>query len=154
MIDLVGWLLILFVGTQQRRIGIKSFLRINDYPQRLIIDLDGGGAIRGGIAAVRHDKGDFLHLKMHTIQCQHRFGVSGEGRHPGQTGSIQVFARNDCYHPGYLHCLANIDVLDERMGIGTAHNVTIEHAWQLHVIHIVTLPANKASIFLALVCFS
>ena len=95
VIDLVGWLLILFVGTQQRCIRIKSFLRINDHPQRLIIDLDGGGAIRGGIAAVRHDKGDFLHLKMHTIQCQHRFGVSGEGRHPGQTGSFQVFARDD-----------------------------------------------------------
>src|SRR2546425_1183788 len=41
-----------------------------------------------------------------------------------------------------------------RIGIGTADNVAIEHPWQLYVIHIVTLPANKASIFLALVWFS
>src|SRR5579859_4119611 len=64
VIDLIGGLPILFIGTQQRRISIKSLLGIDDNGQRLIIDIDSLHTIGGGIAAGGDNKGYFLHLIM------------------------------------------------------------------------------------------
>src|SRR6266516_561527 len=63
MVDLVGWLLIFFVRTQQWRIGIQGLLGIHNHGERLVLDFDGSSAIGSRIAAGSHDKSDFLHLE-------------------------------------------------------------------------------------------
>src|SRR6266567_5340051 len=66
MVNLVGRLLILLVGTQQWRIGVKGLFGVDKHRQRLVIDVDGSYTISGSIATGSDDEGDFLHLEMHT----------------------------------------------------------------------------------------
>ncbi len=95
VVDVVGGLPVLLVGTQQRRIRVERLMRIDHDGQRLVFHVDGGHAIGGGVAAGGDDEGDFLHLVMHAIQRQHCLGIGGKRGHPGQPGGIQVLAGND-----------------------------------------------------------
>src|SRR5216684_4581178 len=154
VVNLVCCLLILLVGTQERRIGIKSLFGVNKHLQRFVINIDSSYSIGGGIAAGSDDKGDLLHLEMHAVQRQHRFGIGRERGHPGKSCRVEVLAGDDRDHAGYLHGRADIHVLDESVGIGAAHDVPVKHSGQHHVVDIIPLPPNKASVFFALVRLS
>src|SRR5579875_2988341 len=78
VINVVGWLAILLVGAQQRRVWIKRFLGVYEHRQRFVIDLDSRHTIGCCVAAGGYDKGHFLHLVMYAIQCQHCLGVVRE----------------------------------------------------------------------------
>src|SRR5215471_6973157 len=69
--DLVSWLLILLIRSQQRCIRIKSFFGIDYHGQWLVINFDSSGAISSCIPVSCNNKSHFLHLVMHPIQRQH-----------------------------------------------------------------------------------
>src|SRR5579871_4618359 len=71
VIDLVCRLLILLIGTKQGSVRCQSFVGIDHYRERVVIDIDGCHSIGGGIAAGGNDECDFLHLEMHAINSQH-----------------------------------------------------------------------------------
>ncbi len=153
VINLVCWLLILLIGTQQWRIGRECLFGIDYHRQRLIIYPDSSSAIGCGITAGSNNKGYFLHLVMHTIQRQHSFRISRERWHPREPCGIQVFTSNHCHDPRNLHRLTDIYILDERVPIGATHDISIEHSRQLHVIHIVALTTDETGILFALIRF-
>ena len=67
-----------------------------------------------------------------------------------ETTYYQILPGNDSQHTRELLSLLCVHALEAGMRIGTAHHVSIDHFWQLNIVHIVALALEKAQIFFAL----
>jgi hypothetical protein len=62
----------------------------------------------------------------------------------------QILARDDREDARDGEGFRRLDLLDGRVGEWTPHDIQIEHAGQLDVVHVRALAADEARVFLAL----
>ena len=132
------------------RVVVERRLRIDERGQSLVLNHDLLHAVGRRVAIGRDDERDFLILKMHLLVGQNGSHVPGQSRHPMQTQWLQVLGRHHGKNARDLERLFGVDRFDERVGMGAAHEIPMQHAFQLDVVDIVTFAANEAGVFLAL----
>ena len=92
--DVVVGLLFLVVA-DHRRVRVERPAGVDDRRQRLVFDVDQFERVAGGVAVLGDDERDLLALEAHLVGGQHRLGVVGERRHPGQAETRQGLAGDD-----------------------------------------------------------
>ena len=65
-------------------------------------------------------------------------------------GLLQVLAGDHRHHALHGQSLAGVDIEYFGVGVGTAHDVHVEHAWQLDVVDVAALALDEAGVLLAL----
>ena len=125
------------VLAQHRRVRVHRLERIDQRRQFLVFDLDEFRGVGRDVAVVGDDEGDLLVLEQHLAVRQHHLHIARQRRHPMQFQRRQIGGGQHGDHAGQRLCLRGVDALDPGMGIGRAHEVAVQHAGQLHVVHVV-----------------
>ena len=86
------------VVTDQRGVGIERLARVDDRGQRLVLDVDQAERVVGRVLVGRDHEGDLLALETDLVPGEHRLGVVGDRRHPGEQIG-RASCRERVYHP-------------------------------------------------------
>ncbi len=143
-------LLVLLVGAQDRRRRVERLPGIDHRRHRLVLHLHRLHAVGGGVAVGGDHRRDLLRLVHHRVGGQHHLGVRHQRRHPVQVVLLQRLAGDHRQHARYLEGLGGVDGLDLRVGEGAAHDVHVQHAGKLDVVHVVAAAADEARVLLPL----
>ena len=141
----------------QRRARDDRLARIDGGGQHLVIDLHQRRRVFRDIAAFGHDDGDGFARETGLVLGER---PGHEGLLDGGMGHIerqaarahglgQIRMGQHGHDAGQGQRRALVDALDQRMGVGAAHEGGVQHARQLHVIHIAALAGEQGRVFLA-----
>ena len=148
VVDLVG--LLLAVVAKDHLVLLRGE-GIGHHRQRVVVDLDGLGAIHGRATRLRENGCDFLILEEHLADREHHLLVEAmERREPAEPRGLEIFSGDHRLHARDLHGLARIDRLDPRMRVRAAHQRQEKHAGTRDVVDVVALALQEARILLAL----
>ncbi len=128
--------LVLFVVTDQRRTLGHGLAGVDDRRQRFVLDDDRLTRVLGDIRVVGDHACHFLALEAHLVRGEHRLGVVGQRRHPGQVARGHHLSGEHQPHTGNLPGLAGIDGLDPGMGQGASKDLHVQHSRQHDVVDI------------------
>ncbi len=148
--DVVVLLVRAAVGAKDERAVLERLVRVDDDRERLVVDQDGGDTVGGDVLRRGDDRGDLLRLVHDRVRRKHHLLVAGEGRHPVETGLLEVCAGDDRQDARDLERLGRVDALDRGVGVRAADDVEPELARQVDVVDVLALAADHPRVFLAL----
>src|ERR1700746_3017550 len=70
-------------------------------------------------------------------------------RHPRQVRLGEVFSCDHCQYSWQPLGFLRVHALEPSVGIGTAHQLSVNHSWQMHVVDVIAFALNKAKILFA-----
>jgi len=142
--------LVLDVLAQHRRIRGHRLERVDEDRQRLVLDLDELDRVGRDVALLGDDEGDLLVLEQHLLLGEHRLHVAGERRHVVQIEGFEIRRGEHRDDAGQRLGLGGVDLPDAGVAVGRAHEVAVQQAERLHVVHVVALALDEADILDAL----
>jgi hypothetical protein len=104
------------VVPNDRGVVIEGLRRLDDYGQRLVVDLDQLQRVLGRVPVVGDDKSHLLPLEAHLVRGEDRLGVAGYGWHPGQSLLLQILPCDDGADLRVLQSGRNVDAVYPGVG--------------------------------------
>ncbi len=137
-----------------RRLRVQCLPHRGHRRQHLIVHRHLLGRVLGGVAVARDDAGDRIALEPHLVDRQrvhlHRLQAFDRRRHPVPRGpSRHVLAGEDGDHAGHLEGGLQIDGGDARMGMGRAHETSVQRTRNVDVVDVAPVPGQQALVLLA-----
>jgi hypothetical protein len=142
--------LALLVVADERRVGVQRRACVDDRRQRLVVDVDQRQRVSRDVLVCGNDERHLLTLEADLVTRQHRLGVVGDRRHPGQTERLQVLGRDHRGHSGQRQGRRGVDRVDPGVRIGAAQHRAVNHPRQADVIQVGALAADEPRVLLAL----
>ena len=143
-------LLSLLVVPDQRRIGIERLAGVDDRRQRVVLHVDQLQRIARRVLVGGDHERDLLTLEADLVTGQHRLGVIGDRRHPGQPQRLQVLGGDHRRDLGVGERLRGVDREDPGVGVRAPQHGPVNHPGQPDVIQVGALAADEARVLLAL----
>jgi hypothetical protein len=137
------------VVADDRRAGLKRAARVDHGRQRLVLHVDQLEGVPGGVAVLGDHERHLLALEPHLVGGQHGLRVGGQGGHPGQVPCGQGLAGDDRRHLGVRLGRDGVDGHDAGVRVRAAQHRPVQHAGQLHVVHVGALAADEPLVLLA-----
>ena len=134
----------------QRRGRIQRGFNIRHRRQRLIIHLDELQRVFSLRPRVRHHHHHRLALPARHTHRQrqlrrrlHALDVF-QHAHIGLAHRSHVRARNDAHHAQRVFRCRNVEPCDTRMRMRAAQHGGVQHAWQLHIVYVLSVSCDQA----------
>ncbi len=140
---------LLAVGPNHRRARLDRLERVGHDRERLVVDLDRGGAVGGGVAAIGDDRDDLLGLVHDGVRGQYHLLIGHQGRHPREAGGLEVLARDHRNDAGDLERPVGADRRDLGVGVRAAGDVEVEHPGELEVVNVAPPAPNEPRVLFA-----
>ncbi len=102
--------------------------RIDQHVERLVLHLDGGDAVIGGVAGRWRPRRRLPVLEQHLAVGQHHLHVAGERRHPGEIDRLERLGGEHRQHARHFQRGFRVDRLDAGMGMRRADEIAMQHA--------------------------
>jgi hypothetical protein len=137
------------VVADDRRVGVQRAAGVGHRGQRLVFHVDQLERVPGRVVVLGHHERHLLALEPDLADGQHGLPVSGQGRHPGQVAVLERLAGDDRLDLGVGLGRDRVDGDDPGVRVGAAQHRAVEHAGQVHVVHVGALAADEPLVFLA-----
>ena len=138
-----------FVGANHRSPRIEGLLGVDDRWKDVVLDLDQFQCVARRVLVLGDHESHLLALEPHLVGGQDGGSVVRERRHPRQAERLEDRARDHGLHLRVSLGRGGIDRLDVGVGDRAAQDRAVQHARHVHVVDVVALATQEASVFLA-----
>ena len=140
---------VLQVVADERGVGVQCLAGVGHRGQQLVLHVDQLERVPGRVVVVGHHERHLLALEPDLVGGQHGLPVTGQGGHPGQAASGQGLAGDDGLDLGVGLGRDGVDGDDPGVRVRAAQHRAVEHAGQVHIVHVRALAADEPLVFLA-----
>ena len=149
LIDEVVGLAFLLVP-DQHGVRCQCSFRVDQHRQWLVVDENQLERVVRDVWVFGNNGRDLLALEAHLVRGQHRLGVPGQCRHPGQIVRGHGLAGDDRDNPRQRRCGGGVDRPDPGMCQRAAQQREVQHPRQHDVVEVLPLAADEPVVLPAL----